>query len=186
MERTTQLILPFHRGFTLAELVTGLAVLSLLSIGAFAMREFSRRQVLTTEVNTLISHLNLARSEAVTRKVPVAVCGTDDGVACNRSDDWQHGYIVFADTNRNNRRENDEPLIHIATPAKGISLQWCASGFSRRNLYIAYQPTGFTGKNGTFLLCDASTRQARAIAVIHTGRARIKIPTRQERERCSS
>lgn len=172
-------------GFTLLELLVGLTVISLLGASAYTMREFSRRQLVTAETNNLVSHLSLARSEAIARKMPVTVCATVDGASCAEQADWERGYLLFADANGDNRRSADEPLIRVVTPQRELDVKWNASGAARRNFYVSYDANGFTGKNGTFVICDRITGTARAVTIVYTGRARVKVPSAQELARCS-
>ena len=175
-----------QRGFTLFELLIGLTVVAMLAASAVGMQTFFRRQVLVTETNLLITHLNLARTEALTRRSAVTICKSRDGLRCHDDGEWGNGYIVFSDNNDDNDRDAEEPVIRHASLAPGVALQWNASGFgARRNVHVSYQASGFSGKNGTFLLCDRESQQMRAVAVIQTGRARLKEPNERDRERCA-
>lgn len=65
-----------HRGFTLVELMITIAVAAiLLAIAIPGFRDLILRNELTTATNDWVAAVNLARSEAVRRGVPVVVCG---------------------------------------------------------------------------------------------------------------
>ena len=61
-----------HSGFTLLELLITVTVIAIVMAFAIpSMREFTQNDRLTTNINTLIGHLALARSEATKRsKLP--------------------------------------------------------------------------------------------------------------------
>lgn len=70
--------LAYKKGFTLIELLVTLAVLAIVM--AFAVPSFQQliaNNRLSTEVNTLVSALQLARSEAVKRGTEVSVAATN-------------------------------------------------------------------------------------------------------------
>ncbi len=87
-----------QKGFTLIELVTVMAVATiLLGVGIPGFRALATTNQLTSTSNQLVSSLNLARQEAVTRGVPVSVCSSSDGASCSGGTDWTVGWMVFAD-----------------------------------------------------------------------------------------
>ena len=67
-------------GFTLIELMFTIVVLAvLLGIGVPNFRDFVRNSRLTSAANDLLTDVNLARSEAVKRRVPVTLCKSANG-----------------------------------------------------------------------------------------------------------
>lgn len=86
------------RGLTLIELLATLAVASTLLASALpsfsALIAQERTTVLT---NTLAGALAYARSEAVTKNTEVFTCQSNNSSECNRSGDWQNGWIIFVD-----------------------------------------------------------------------------------------
>lgn len=64
-----------YTGFTLIELLVTLAVLAIISTMAIpAFGDMLERNRLTGQTNELVSVLNLARTEAIRRQLPVSVC----------------------------------------------------------------------------------------------------------------
>jgi type IV fimbrial biogenesis protein FimT len=86
-----------HGGFTLLEALTSLAIVSILITAAVpAMQDFIIRNRMSTEVNTFVASLYLARSEAVKRLRNVALCPIDSAGNCDPSSkDWEQGWKVF-------------------------------------------------------------------------------------------
>lgn len=85
------------RGVTLIELLVTLAVVAiLLTLGVGAFRTLIANAKMTNAANSLIGHLQFARSEAVKRNRRVEVCPSEDGRTCSATPPvfWQGGYIV--------------------------------------------------------------------------------------------
>ncbi len=107
------------RGFTLVELMIGLLVLAILATVAIpSIQPLIRTNRLTTETNSLVTDFSFARSEAITRAVPVTLCTSSSGTACDGAQDWSHGRLVWADLDRDStldiadgeiRRYSDAP-----------------------------------------------------------------------------
>lgn len=84
--------------YTVIELLTTVTVLALLSgIAAPGLRALVQSNRAVTQANALTAAFYLARSEAITRGLPVSVCTSDDGETCSGSDNWGSGWIVFTD-----------------------------------------------------------------------------------------
>lgn len=87
-----------QKGFTLIELLTVMAVaIVLLGVGIPGFRALVTSNQLTSTSNDLVTSLNVARQEAVTRGEPVSVCPSSDGTACSGGTDWAVGWMVFVD-----------------------------------------------------------------------------------------
>jgi type IV fimbrial biogenesis protein FimT len=86
-----------RRGFTLIEALTSLAIASILVTAAVpAMQDFIIRNRMSTEVNTFLGSLYLARSEAVKRLQKVSLCPIDPAGDCaSGSQDWEQGWKVY-------------------------------------------------------------------------------------------
>jgi type IV fimbrial biogenesis protein FimT len=87
-----------HRGYTLIELLTTVAVAAIVTTAAVpGLRSFVQNNRIAAQTNELVGSLVLARSEAVTRGVATTVCASSDGASCSGSTDWASGWLVFAD-----------------------------------------------------------------------------------------
>ena len=91
---------PLDDGFSLMEMlivISVVAVLLALAIPTFKFVTQSNRS--TSEINGLLSNLQLARAEAIKEGQTVSVCPSIDGVSCSgASNAWQTGWLVFSDT----------------------------------------------------------------------------------------
>lgn len=162
----------FHqRGLTLLELMSTMSIAVVLTTTAIpAFTGLVQRNHLTTEINTFISHLHLARSEAVKRGHRVVMCRSPDGVNCGLTEGWHKGWITFADTNANRERDAGESLLRLESGKdNGITI---TSGRRRK---VVYQATGFSpGTNGTYTFCDPDHPEwAKAVILSNSGRTRL-------------
>ena len=158
-------------GITLIELLISLALIAiLLSWGTPGFISLYHRNVLSSEANTLLTHLMHTRSEAMKRNLSVVICRSEDGDSCVRSSssraDWGMGWLIYANTDDDKIRDPAEPIIKIGNKLpKSISLhfnQWWR---------LTFRPTGRTS-NGTFTFCDPGGNVRRVI-VYRSGRFRM-------------
>ena len=160
-------------GFNLYELMITLTVAGILTPMAIGMQGLVQDNRLVTQVNQLLGHLNLVRSEAIKRGTTVTICKSANGVDCTPTSDWHEGWIIFVDPNRNRTVDAGEAIIRAQQAlTEGNTVKFRAS--LGQNNDVTYRPTGFSEKNGTFTFCDArGPSRARAIILYRTGRPRV-------------
>lgn len=166
-------------GFTMIELLTVVAVMAILTavtVPSLARIVDSTR--LTSISNDFLAAMYMARSEAVKRNGPAALCKSATGVACASSGGWEQGWIVFHDPNNNGSADAGELIVHHtqALP-KGFRL------YGNQNVatYISFTASGRTRmvtgalQLGTLTLCkeDGAATGARQIVLNNAGRARV-------------
>jgi type IV fimbrial biogenesis protein FimT len=132
--------------------------------------------------NNFVSQLYLARSEAIKRNGHVVICKSADGATCSVDGGWEHGWIVFHDTNNNGLREVGESLIQ-----RGEALPdgYRLAGNQNVGHYISFNPVGITQLSsgafqaGTLTLCPPSSDHvdARQVVINTAGRPRIQKTT---------
>jgi len=172
------------RGFSLVELLVGVAVLAiLLAMAAPAYARLAGRTHAATARNALHAALNHARTVAAARNAQVVVCPSEDANRCDRSTHWQQGWIAFVDLDRDYRRSADEPLLQIAQPQPADVAILGTQG----RLQVAFRPDGsVTGSNATLTVCSRSTGAAAATALVinQAGRARVGKPSEEAAAAC--
>jgi type IV fimbrial biogenesis protein FimT len=171
------------RGVTLFELLIVLAITSvLLALAAPSFRSIGNSIKLASMSNSLVAHLQLARSEAIKRNGRVVMCKSPDGAHCTSTGGWERGWIVFQDTNNNSDMDGDEAIIQrIDAMPEG----WRMAGNQSVAKYVSYMPTGETEMTtgafqaGTITVCQQSAEktEARQIVINAVGRPRVQKAT---------
>jgi len=144
------------RGFTLVETVITLAVAAILvTIAVPSMQDFVARNRMTTELNTLVASMYLARSESVKRLQKVKVCPANaDFTQCVATPNWATGWMVFIDANNDDKVTAGDVILQ-QNPALPNQDRIKIVGDSG-NLTAVFYPTGQApGSNNTFSFCDA-------------------------------
>lgn len=176
-------------GFTLLELMITLMVAgTILGMAAPSFREFVLNSRMTGSANDLLTSLNLARSEAIKRQRPVAICPSLDPRAspptCRGAAIWsdtasQAGLVLWEDTNGDGTPAAGEAVI-APQDILGASLT-VRSNFNA----VVYQPNGFADVPGNpavrvVLICDerangsiGDSYRKRLISVNRTGRSEV-------------
>lgn len=72
--------------------------------------------------NTLDLHLEYARDQAIQRKQPITICGSNNGLECSDSHRWTNGWIVFTDSDRNPGQFNSDDQLLYAYNVKNQEL----------------------------------------------------------------
>ena len=91
-----------ENGFTLVELLISIVIVTtLLAMGIPSFKDFLKNNRLVAQSNGLVAALQLARSEAVKRGTDTVICASTNQTACTGNGDWDKGWIVFSDIDRN-------------------------------------------------------------------------------------
>ena len=156
-----------YRGFTLIELMITLAIaVILLTVGIPSFSEIIKNNRLTTEINELVTSLNLGRTESIKRGIDVTICKSNTGTSC--AGNWENGWIVFVDNDDDGSVDAGETILRVHDDlAAGDTL-----AFPRNR--ISYSAQGFAvGFTGTFVLCDdRGSSEGKGLIVSNTGRIR--------------
>ena len=166
------------RGFTLHEMLVCLLVSGSLATGGVAMWSIVQENALTVAANELMTHLALARSEAITQRYRVTLCPTTDGMNCAKAGAdytfWQHGWLVYRDKNVDRKPQAAEIVrVHPGAASRLVIRS------SRARSSITYHPIGNAGgATITFAVCSPRDPvRARYVTVSNSGRARVSHTT---------
>jgi type IV fimbrial biogenesis protein FimT len=133
---------------------------------------------LTSASNAFLSHLYLARSEAIKRNGRVVLCTSADGIVCATTGGWDQGRLMFHDLNNNGVLDAGEPVF-AREPPLHPSLRMTGNLNVAR--YVSFDPNGTTRlvgggfQAGTVTLCRQSLArgEARQIILNALGRPRV-------------
>lgn len=162
---------PGPAGVTLVELLLVCVIIALLaSLALPTFHEFILDARRTAHVNALLHTLHAARSAAILRGQPTAVCKSADQRRCTpEASSWSEGWIVFANNDRDSPPAVDrgEAILLMQQRVEKLTIQSSRSA-------VTYWPVALAGTTATFVFCDErGARAARAIIVSQTGRPRI-------------
>ena len=167
------------RGFTLPEILITLGVIAiLLSVAVPGISSTIKDNRLSTTLNSIVTDIHFARSEAVKRDVRVIMCRSRNPnlpvPTCSGDDrTWTSGYIIFADDGNytNNVFDNGtDTLLRRGQPVtSGIRLRTNATW----NRNLEFDPDGSTNENNNtarMSICDdRGTDRGRQIVVAPSG-----------------
>jgi type IV fimbrial biogenesis protein FimT len=174
MQRIAYYPLNSHlRGLTLLEVLVTLAIIALvLGIGVPAFHGLSAGSRQTAEINNFVRHLQLARSSAIKTGRDHVLCPSSDMRLCQEGTDWEAGYILFEDSNRDGLRDAREPLVQISRPTSEIGIDMRSTQGRKQ---VTYRADGRSaGSNLTLTFCDPSKHiPPKAVILSNTGRPRI-------------
>lgn len=116
---------PPQRGFTVIELLVVIAILGVLAaLAAPSFSESIRRYRVNSIRDNLTSSIQLARSEAIRRRTPVALARIEGcGATLGTDNDWDCGWQVFVDVNNNGIFDAaNDTVVQVFTIPAGFHL----------------------------------------------------------------
>lgn len=147
-------------GFSLIELMITLVIVGILvQVVAPGFQKMIKDNRVRGEVFALRAALNIARSEALTRRQPVVVCPGTEATGCGDiTSNWADGYIAFTDPDGDNdytaaTTVDDDDLIvsHREETAPYMKVWLSSTNGAPR---IEFTAQGFTGTTASLEVCD--------------------------------
>lgn len=155
-----------YNAFTLVELLVTLSIVAILAIVALPnMSGFIKNERLTSSINSLLSHLQYARSESILRHRQIVVCASNDETSCSGT--WVDGWIVFNDDDQSGDLSNAETILKIREKLPA-NVTLSSSGGTT----VIFDKRGFTPNSAsTFIVCDdRGVTSRKSISITNTGR----------------
>lgn len=175
-----------NKGFTLIELMVTISIVAIMAAIAIpAFQDFIRQTRVTTQTNDFITVLNYARSESIKQGRAVTVCKSANLTACTTAGNWDQGWIVFVDSNKDrlvSAAAGTTPADIILRVHAGLTGGSTLVGGATLSNWIQYSPTGTAVGNGgatangvatsQVVLCPAApaNQVGRTIEIGFTGR----------------
>lgn len=185
---------PPSKGFTLIELMVTIALAAILmAIAAPSFTAFQRNAELTSRINSLLTSINTARSEAMKR-------GRDAVIIPLDGTSWRNGMIAFVDINNNlSYQSGTDILVYKNEDVLPTYLEITANNAPNASPpYIRFdaqgypKPAGSDLRNFTMSIArndvtgDEVFSQTRRLKVAITGRARTCKPASSSDTTCKS
>lgn len=156
------------RGFTLMEMLIAIALSSVILglITPSAKRIIDKHRI-SADINHTSALIRYARTLSISQVETIKLCPAHNHSVCDS--DWKLPIIVFVDTNNNNVRDADEPLL---AAGKALDKQHKMKGPKSA---IKFFENGTNASPASLTLCPISNDNtlARAIYISLQGRTRL-------------
>lgn len=180
-------------GFTILELMTVVAIAGVLLVVAIpSYQNMIKNNCMTTGVNSLVTSLQQARSEAVKRHTTVTLTA---GNATDNTNEWGTGWNVTLKEDRNGNGTletgedyNGNGTLDNAVLIRSVSLTCNKTTIDEtaNTTTFTYDATGTVDKTGTFKVCDDRTAEdGREVSLSITGRPNSKVLTQSDPDKCN-
>lgn len=166
----------YGRGFTLLELLIGIAILGItMAFAAPGFITLIANNRISGDTSDFVSALQLAKSESAARVNPVTICKRNTaGNACVAAGGWQQGWIVFSDNNGDGAVNAGEAVVLVHEALDPLITFNGTIGVTNS---ITYNPSGTTSITGTqvLIMCDdrGFAESAKGILITITGRGGV-------------
>jgi type IV fimbrial biogenesis protein FimT len=167
-------------GFTLIELMVTIAIVAiLLTLGVPSMRDLLERNAVSGHINGFVGSVNLSRSEAMKRGIPVVMCRSNDPdtaatpTCLGAGSNWEGGWIVFADRNADSQMTANTSDVLLRVQGRITDSGGITQSTSDK---LVFRPNGLMSLGEsvmTFEARSASVSQRRRVCLSLSGRTRL-------------
>jgi type IV fimbrial biogenesis protein FimT len=165
------MILSKAKGFTLLELLSVVAVISILLVLVIpSWQRWLAENRVQAAVQQLYNAMQLARFTAIVQGKPVVVCANSGLQSC--AQDWRQGFIVCQGLSVNTCDAKDDKVLRVFDSIASVIIEW--HGFPT-NQAIVFTPQGYTQiQNGRFIVtAGKGVNQVKRVLILSkTGRLR--------------
>jgi len=133
-----------NSGFSLIELMVTIGIFAILvAMAAPSFNNIMADNKLTSARDNLISALQFAKTEAISRNTEVAICPSTNGTGCSGSEDWSEGWIIYEDTGIGTT-STVGTIIRVQAAVDNIEVIHTGHrGTLTPDLFIRYVPQGY-------------------------------------------
>lgn len=156
-------------GFTLPELLSTLAIVSILLSLASPIGSLITRECMLTSVTDLATSLRYARTHAVLHQTGVTVRAIDDN--------WSLGWRIYSDPNRNTQLDSNESLLLSQATSTHLLVRGNRTITHYVHFAMSGEPELAKGgfQAGTLIFCSAdSPEDSFQLILGKSGRVRIE------------
>lgn len=166
-------------GLTVLEVMIVLAAIGIMVLIAVPGSSlFLDKHRMRVSSDSIITGLELARSEAIARGSAVVLCPSSNGHTCRSDGDWNYGWLVFSDGNGNGTVQDIELIKAFGAPSQKIHIK--ADGAVQNR--AAFTATGLNPDNnaqsGQFQICPQDSEKTATLVTVDPDGWVQKIPTR--------
>jgi prepilin-type N-terminal cleavage/methylation domain len=165
-------------GFTLIELLATMALAAVLVTMTLPdLHKLLLDARLNAATHALRDSLEYAREQALIRRVPVALCRSDETgaslPACAHGDGWRDGWLVFLDSDGNARPDQPADVLQVHGPVDAQLVLAANRGIADA---VRFRSDGTSPASaGHFTICDRQARRPAHRVVISFG-GRVRVP----------
>jgi type IV fimbrial biogenesis protein FimT len=161
-------------GFTLIELMFTIALLAIIvSLGVPSFTDTLRAWQRDVATRSFISHVQMARSEAIKTSRQVVMCTSADGATCAGTTNWMQGWIVFVDDDADATLDGGETILATRGALAGLVRMQTNNNISN----FFFLPSGLMpARQGTLVIepLGSASLQQNAVPITSTGRTSVR------------
>ena len=163
------------KGFTLFELMITIAIFSIiLSFALPYFHQYMASQERSKTLNILINSIRVARNTANLQRKNITICPSQDLHQCQNYQ-WNAGFIVFIDNNKNRRVDPNETIIRTEQQQlKYGNLDWRGT-LNLPSLSFKAENGLPLGSNGTFYYCSLQSQDHFKLVMSKMGQIRTEL-----------